>query len=73
MQVLPLGSRVRAYLRRAGTSIEDHYRGVVKGIPLEARLALTGIDRIQKSNDRLDEVFGAYFGMVLIPGDGRRL
>src|SRR5262249_19333333 len=61
---LPLGNRVRGYLRRAGTRIEDHYRGVVKGIPLETRLALTGIDRVQKSNSRLDEVFGAYFGRV---------
>src|SRR5437870_2180484 len=26
---LPLGDRTRAYLRRAGTSIETHYRGVV--------------------------------------------
>src|SRR5262249_16796071 len=61
---LPLGNRIRGYLRRAGTRIEDHYRGVVKGIPLETRVALTGIDRVQKSNDRLDEVFGAYFGRV---------
>jgi asparagine synthase (glutamine-hydrolysing) len=61
---LPLGNQVRGYLRRAGTRIEDHYRGVVKGIPLETRLALTGIDRVQKSDNRLDEVFGAYFGQV---------
>jgi len=58
---LPFSNRVRGYLRRAGTRIEDHYRGVVKGIPLETRIALTGRDRVQKSDCRLDEVFQAYF------------
>ena len=29
--LLPVGERVRAYLRRAGTSIDRHYRGMVKG------------------------------------------
>jgi asparagine synthase (glutamine-hydrolysing) len=61
---LPLGDRVRGYLRRAGASIEDHYRGVVKGIPLETRVALTGLDRVRKSNNRLDEIFGALFNSV---------
>src|SRR5215471_10732981 len=51
---LPLSNRVRGYLRRAGKSIEDHYRGMVKGIPLETRLALTGADRVQKCNNRMD-------------------
>src|SRR5262249_8917153 len=32
MAVLPVGDRVRAYLRRVGSSIESHYRGMVKGL-----------------------------------------
>ena len=59
---LPFSNRVRGYLRRAGTRIEDHYRGVVKGIPPETRLALTGLDRVRKADRRLDEVFRTYFG-----------
>jgi len=61
---LPLSDRVRGYLRRAGKSIEDHYRGMVKGVPLETRLALTGADRVQESNNRMDEIFGAYYSEV---------
>ena len=61
---LPLSNRVRGYLRRAGKSIEDHYRGMVKGIPLETRLALTGADRVQKCNNRMDEIFSDYFSKV---------
>jgi asparagine synthase (glutamine-hydrolysing) len=61
---LPLGSRTRASLRRAGVRIEDHYRGMVKGIPLETRLALTGIDRVTASKHELDEIFGKYFHRV---------
>jgi len=37
---------------------------MVKGVPLETRLALTGADRVQKSNDRMDEIFGVYFSRV---------
>jgi asparagine synthase (glutamine-hydrolysing) len=58
---LPLGNRMRGYLRRAGTRIEDHYRGVVKGIALETRLALTGGDRVQDTASQLDTLFGEYF------------
>src|SRR2546428_1043354 len=54
---LPLGDRTRAYLRRAGTRIEDHYRGVVKGLSLETRLALVGPERVENSEARLDEIF----------------
>src|SRR5262249_51146020 len=61
---LPLGSRLRAYLRRAGGNIEGHYRGVVKGIPLETRLALTGHDRVQAADGRLNSIFNAYFSKV---------
>src|SRR5207237_2840103 len=61
---LPLGNRARAYLRRAGCSVEDHYRGVVKGIQLETQLALTGAERVQRTGMRLDEIFAAYFDRV---------
>ena len=61
MARLPLGSRLRSYLRRAGSTIEDHYRGVVKGIPLETRLALSGIPRVRESNRSLVEIFSTYF------------
>jgi asparagine synthase (glutamine-hydrolysing) len=61
---LPVGSRMRAYLRRAGAKLENHYRGVVKGVPLEARLALSGVERLRSCNNRLDEIFGACFGQV---------
>jgi asparagine synthase (glutamine-hydrolysing) len=61
---LPIGNRVRAYLRRAGTRIEDHYRGVVKGIPLETRLALSGADRVRRTDLRLSEIFDEYYEAV---------
>jgi asparagine synthase (glutamine-hydrolysing) len=61
---LPLQDRVRAYLRRAGTSIEDHYRGMVKGLSLETRLKLTGEERVHESDLRLAEIFGSYFECV---------
>ena len=61
---LPLGDRPRAYLRRAGTSIEDHYRGVVKGLSRETCLALAGPERVEQSEARLDEIFAAYFARV---------
>src|SRR5215471_17624197 len=47
MASLPVGDRVRAYLRRASAPIESHYRGMVKGLSLETRLALTGEDRVR--------------------------
>jgi asparagine synthase (glutamine-hydrolysing) len=64
LAALPLGDSVRAYLRRAGSSVESHYRGMVKGLSLETRLALTGETRVEKCDQRLDEIFGSYFGRV---------
>lgn len=61
---LPLGDRARSYLRRAGSPLEAHYRGVVKGISAETRLELTGPDRWWKCEDRLDEIFRGYFRAV---------
>jgi asparagine synthase (glutamine-hydrolysing) len=62
--LLPVGDRVRAYLRRVGSSIENHYRGMVKGLSLETRLALTGEDRVEKCDGRLGEIFDGYFKHV---------
>lgn len=61
---LPMGDRVRDYLRRAGTPLEAHYRGVVKGVPPETRLKLTGQDRLSRCQQRLDEIFAVYFRAV---------
>ncbi len=61
---LPFGDRLRGYLRRAGTKLEDHYHGVVKGLSLEKRLALTGPERVEKSERQLSELFVSYFRNV---------
>jgi len=64
LAALPVGERVRAYIRRAGSRLEDHYRGVVKGLSMETQLALIGPGRFRESEQELDEVFGAYFSRV---------
>ena len=61
---LPFSDRIRAYLRRAGTKLEQHYHGVVKGLSLETRLALTGPERTYRSEHQLNEIFGSYFKNV---------
>ncbi len=61
---LPVGDRARAYMRRAGARLEDHYRGVVKGLSLETRLALAGEDRVAESEEQLGEIFAGYFQRV---------
>jgi asparagine synthase (glutamine-hydrolysing) len=63
LAVLPVGERVRAYMRRAGR-LEDHYRGVVKGLSMETQLALIGPGRFRQSEQALDAVFGPYFASV---------
>jgi asparagine synthase (glutamine-hydrolysing) len=60
----PLGERAAPYLRRAAKPFETHYRGVVKGLSVEERLELIGERRLWKSEEQLDEVFGAYFAQV---------
>src|SRR5215467_2980201 len=64
MALLPVGDRVRAYLRRVGSSIESHYRGMVKGLSLETRLALTGEDRVANCDHELTGIFQDYFNRV---------
>jgi asparagine synthase (glutamine-hydrolysing) len=51
-------------MRRAGSSLEEHYRGVVKGLSLETQLALTGAERTGRAAERLDGIFGSYFKNV---------
>jgi asparagine synthase (glutamine-hydrolysing) len=58
---LPFDDRTRAYLRRAGTRVEDHFRGVVKGLSLETRLALAGPERVERSENRLTGIFAEHF------------
>jgi asparagine synthase (glutamine-hydrolysing) len=64
MARLPVGDRVRSYIRRAGMPLEAHYRGVVKGVSLETRLELTGEDRLSRSEERLAAAFEACFRRV---------
>jgi len=64
LAALPVGDRVRAYIRRAGSRLEDHYRGVVKGLSMEAQLALIGPGRFREAEQELDRVFGGYFSRV---------
>jgi asparagine synthase (glutamine-hydrolysing) len=61
---LPVGDRLRHYLRCAGLPLEAHYRGVVKGVTPETRLQLTGPDRLLQCEQDLDDVFGVYFRNV---------
>ena len=61
---LPFSDRMRSYLRRAGTKLEEHYHGVVKGLSLETRLALTGPERARRSENQLNEIFASYFKNV---------
>jgi asparagine synthase (glutamine-hydrolysing) len=64
LATLPLGDCARAYMRRASTKLDDHYRGIVKGLSLETRLALTSPERLQRSDSRLGEIFHSYFDIV---------
>jgi asparagine synthase (glutamine-hydrolysing) len=58
---LPVSERVSAYMNRLGGTLESYYRGVVKGIGPETRLRLTGRDRFNQSEERLDEIFLPHF------------
>jgi asparagine synthase (glutamine-hydrolysing) len=61
---LPIGERMCSYLRRAGETIQEHYRGVVKGIGRQTRLGLTSVERIRKCETLMHEVFDPYYGRV---------
>jgi asparagine synthase (glutamine-hydrolysing) len=65
---LPLGDRMRGYIRRATLPLFDHYRGIVKGISPEVRLQLTGVDRLLRTEELLRETFRPYFRHVETAG-----
>jgi len=49
------------YMRMAGQSLEDGYRGVCRGFGVEARRRLIGEDRVKRSERQLSEIFRGYF------------
>ena len=59
---LPWSERVNGYINRIGRPLEEHYRGVVKGIGYKTRALLTGQRRFIQSEERLGEIFAPHFG-----------
>ncbi|HWF08954.1 MAG TPA: asparagine synthase (glutamine-hydrolyzing) [Bryobacteraceae bacterium] len=55
---------VRRYIRMSGQSLDRRYRGVCRGITLETRAALIGMDRVRHSEEQLQTIFGGYFSRV---------
>ena len=53
--------KLRHYVRMCGEPIETRYRGVSRGFSAEGKLKLVGRDRMQQSEQRLQEIFGGYF------------
>jgi asparagine synthase (glutamine-hydrolysing) len=47
-----------------GQPLETRYRGVSRGFSAEGKLRLVGSDRLERSEQRLGEIFGAYFENV---------
>jgi asparagine synthase (glutamine-hydrolysing) len=58
---IPWSERVSGYVNRLGNPIQSHYRGVVKGIGPQTRANLTGDERFDAAEQRLDEIFVPYF------------
>jgi asparagine synthase (glutamine-hydrolysing) len=56
--------RLRHYVRMCGEPLESRYRGVSRGFSAEGKLRLIGADRMQRSEQRLQEIFGGYFNAV---------
>ena len=53
----PLGR----YMRMAGQTLEDGYRGVCRGFGAETRGRLIGADRVKRSDEQLSEIFRGHF------------
>src|SRR5262245_10479441 len=70
---LPVGDRGRAYLRRFGNRLEDHYRGIGRPVTPETRLALMGPQRFEQSQQELCEIFNSYFTGVEKASDLNRM
>jgi len=56
--------RLRHYVRMCGQPLEARYRGVSRGFSAEGKLRLVGRDRTERSEQRLQEIFGGYFQAV---------
>jgi asparagine synthase (glutamine-hydrolysing) len=56
--------RVNSYIHRVAQPLENHYRGVVKGIGSKTRAHLTGERRFLQSEERLHEIFAPHFKRV---------
>jgi len=54
----------RRYARMSGLSLEASYRGVCRGFGAESKQQLVGEDRMKRSDQQLQEVFGNYFKAV---------
>jgi len=59
----PLES-LRRYLRLSGQPLEEGYRGVCRGFGAETRRRLIGDDRMQRSEEQVDEIFRGHFKAV---------
>jgi asparagine synthase (glutamine-hydrolysing) len=55
---------LRRYMRMAGQTLEDGYRGVCRGFGTEARRRLIGEDRMKRSDRQLSEIFRGHFKVV---------
>ncbi|HLK68132.1 MAG TPA: asparagine synthase (glutamine-hydrolyzing) [Bryobacteraceae bacterium] len=53
--------KLRHYVRLCGQPLEDRYRGVTRGFTPAGMRRLVGPDRLQRSNEQLSEIYGAYF------------
>jgi len=56
--------RLRHYVRMCGQPLEARYRGISRGFSAEGKLRLVGRDRMERSELRLQEIFGGYFQAV---------
>jgi asparagine synthase (glutamine-hydrolysing) len=60
----PWTERINGYIARIANPLEEHYRGVVKGIGALTRAELTGERRYVQAEERLREIFAPHFGRV---------
>jgi asparagine synthase (glutamine-hydrolysing) len=64
MARLTPSERLRHYVRMCGQPLEARYQGVSRGFSAEGKLRLVGGDRMERSEQRLREIFGGYFQAV---------
>jgi asparagine synthase (glutamine-hydrolysing) len=56
--------KMRNYLSLSARPMESRYRGVSRGFHVETMRKLVGEDRVNRSEQRLGELFGGHFGTV---------